>query len=193
MVENALLLSTTLWRTTKPTMSTLELVKNGWISVFSQFPQSLPCLPFSSIWIARVKKNSGKKPKKQRNEQFWTLIYTLVFQTMSSPLSFFFLVWTNCFPYKIIPFKLNHNLICFGPRPLFKDLKTNLKFLTNWNVQFHWTLFLGPMSKVAFNPIVELTSIDWNWTYLNSNSMQWHLIFSYWFFFPIIWLVDHHW
>jgi len=28
------------------TMSTLELVKNGWVNVLSQCPQSLPCLPF---------------------------------------------------------------------------------------------------------------------------------------------------
>jgi hypothetical protein len=37
----------------------------------------------------RIKENNKKKDKKQINEQPWTLVYTLVLQIMSSPLSFF--------------------------------------------------------------------------------------------------------
>jgi hypothetical protein len=47
--------------------------------------------------------------------------------------------------------KLNHNLICFDPQSLSKSLGTDLKLLTNKNVQFHWTLLLGPSSKMALN------------------------------------------
>jgi hypothetical protein len=47
-------------------------------------------------------------------------------------------------------------LLDFGPpnhskTPLFKGLGINLKFLTNRNDQFHWTLLLGPLSKVALS------------------------------------------
>jgi hypothetical protein len=49
--------------------------------------------------------------------------------------------------------KLNHNLICLGFGHLSKGLGTNLKFVTNKNVQFHWPLLLGPLSKVALNPL----------------------------------------
>jgi hypothetical protein len=47
--------------------------------------------------------------------------------------------------------RINHNLICLGFGPSSKGLGVILKFLTNRNVQFHWTLLLGPLSKVALN------------------------------------------
>jgi hypothetical protein len=37
------------------------------------------------------------------------------------------------FPFKMMPYKLNHNLICLDFRPLFKSFETNLKLLTNRN------------------------------------------------------------
>jgi hypothetical protein len=90
-----------------------------------------------------------RKNKKPRNEQPLTLSYTLVLQTMSSYLSWFFLSGPIDFPSKMMPCKLNHNLICLGPESLSKSLGTNLKLLTNKNTRFHWTLLFGPLSKVA--------------------------------------------
>jgi hypothetical protein len=46
-----------------------------------------------------------------------------------------------------MPCKLNNNLICLGLGPLF--LETNLNLLINKNARFHWTLLLGPLSKVT--------------------------------------------
>jgi hypothetical protein len=51
--------------------------------------QSITFLPFSQNLSNKDKKNSEKK-QKMKNEQPWTLTYTSVFQTMSSPLTFFF-------------------------------------------------------------------------------------------------------
>jgi hypothetical protein len=50
-----------------------------------QHLQSIVCLPFSQNLSDNI-----NIEKKQKNEQPWTLAYTLVFQTMSSPLSSFF-------------------------------------------------------------------------------------------------------
>jgi hypothetical protein len=50
-----------------------------------------------------------------------------------------------------MPCKLNQNLICLYPEPLSKGLETNLKLLMNKNARFHWTLLLGPLSKVALS------------------------------------------
>jgi hypothetical protein len=61
---------------------------------FQQCPQSIAF--HSHIILApRVKENNGKKGKKQQNEQRWTLAYTLVFQTMSSPSLKLFFFWSN--------------------------------------------------------------------------------------------------
>jgi len=71
---------------------------------------------------------------------------------MSSPFSFF-LVRTNWVSFqsdsKMMPCKLNNHLICLDPEPMSKSLATNLRLLTNKNAQFHWTLLLGPLSKVT--------------------------------------------
>jgi hypothetical protein len=50
-----------------------------------------------------------------------------------------------------MPYRLNQYLICLGLGSLSKGLGTNLKFLTNKIVQFHWTPLLGPLSKVALS------------------------------------------
>jgi hypothetical protein len=72
---------------------------------------------------------------------------------LSFKLFFFFLVWTNWFPSKMIPCKLNLNLICLGHVLLSKGLGTKLKLLTNRNDQFHWTLLLVPLSKVGLSKV----------------------------------------
>ncbi len=51
---------------------------------------------------------------------------------------------------------LGSNLICFGLGLLFKSLETNLKLLTNRNAQFHWTLLLEPLFKVALKLIFDI-------------------------------------
>jgi hypothetical protein len=45
--------------------------------------------PFSQNLNKKGKKNNEKKQKNKKNEQSWTLVYTLVLQTME-PVSFFF-------------------------------------------------------------------------------------------------------
>jgi hypothetical protein len=86
--------------------------------------------------------------------------YTLVLQTMSSPLSSFFGSRPISFPSKLMSCRLNHDLICLGPRPLSKGLGTNLKLLTNSNARFHGTFLLGPLSKVA-TPVHQKETSDY--------------------------------
>jgi hypothetical protein len=52
------------------------------------------------------------------------------------------------FSSKMMPCKINHNLICFGPRLMSKCYGTKSTFLTNGNAWFHWTLLLGPLFKM---------------------------------------------
>jgi hypothetical protein len=52
--------------------------------------------------------------KKLTNEQPWTLAYTLILKTMSSPFSCFLVSRPIAFPSKVMPCNLNHNLICLG-------------------------------------------------------------------------------
>ncbi len=94
-----------------------------------------------------------KKNKNWRNKQPWTLTCTLVLQAMSSPLNYYFWSKPIGFPFKMMPCKLNNNLICLCPESLFKGLGTNLKLLTNRNVRFHLTLLLGALSKVVIRII----------------------------------------
>jgi len=62
-----------------------------------------------------------EKNNKQKHEQPWTLTYTLVLQTMSSPLSsFFFCSKPIGFPSKMMPCTQNHKWSCIGLGPLFK-------------------------------------------------------------------------
>jgi hypothetical protein len=72
---------------------------------------------------------------------------------------FFFSFGPIGFPSKTMPCKLNHNLICLGPIPSFEGLATNLKLLTKRNVQFHWNLLVGAMSKVTLKNF-QHTTID---------------------------------
>jgi len=65
-------------------------------------------------------------------------------------------------PSKTMPCKLNHNLICLGHVPSSKGLATNR------NVQFHWTLLLGAMSKVVLKNF-QHTTIDMVFLVTKSN------------------------
>jgi hypothetical protein len=60
---------------------------------------------------------------------------------------------THWFSVQNMPWRQNHNLICHGLGPSSTGFGTNLKLLTNSNARFHWTLLLGPLSKVALNYI----------------------------------------
>ncbi len=88
------------------------------------------------------KKKNKNKETSNLGPQFITLVLqiTLNICFWSGPIDF---------PSKMVPCKLNHNLICLCPGPLSKGLETNLKLLTNKNTQFHWTLLLGALYKVA--------------------------------------------
>jgi hypothetical protein len=55
-----------------------------------QYTQSIVCIPFSQNLNNKDKKKQWEKTKKQKNEQPWTLGYTLVFQIMSFLLSVFY-------------------------------------------------------------------------------------------------------
>jgi hypothetical protein len=90
-----------------------------------------------------MKKKQKNKKKKDPSLHFVSPNHEL------SPLSSLFRSRPIGFPSKMMPCKLNHNLICFDLEPLSKGLGTNLKLLTNRKNQFHWTLLLGPLVKVA--------------------------------------------
>jgi hypothetical protein len=112
-------------------MSTLESVKNGGVNVLSTMSS---IHNMSSIFTDLNNKGQKKQWKKnQRNEQPWIVAYTLVLQTMSSPLNVF---WSKPIGFlsKMMSCKLNHNLIFLGHEPSSKSLGTNLKLLTNKNV-----------------------------------------------------------
>jgi hypothetical protein len=108
------------------------------------FQQCLQSIDVSSILI----EFEQCKKIKWKNEQPWTLGYTLVLQTVSSCLSCFFLSGPIGFPSKMMPCKLNQNLICLGSGDSCKSLGTNLKLLTKRN-------FIGPC---YFDP-----SVKWHW------------------------------
>jgi hypothetical protein len=119
----------------------------GKVVCSQQCLQSIAFFPFSQNLSNKGKRNMRKK--KWKNEQPWTLACTLVLQTMTSPWrGVFFLSISINFPSKMMPCKLNHNLICLCIGSLSIGLETDLKLLTNRNVQFHWTLLLEPLSKV---------------------------------------------
>ncbi len=127
---------------------------------FQNCPQFIACIPFSQNLSNKgffIKKKPKKKTKK--NEQPW-LALTLWFSKPWDALEALF-VWfgPNGFPSKTMPCKLNHNLICLGPILSSKALATDLKLLINRNVQFHWTLLLGAMSKVTLKNF-QHTTID---------------------------------
>ncbi len=132
--------------------------------------QCPPSIDVSSIFI-EFEQQEEKKP--------WTLAYILVLQTMSSPLNCFFWFGPIGVPSKMMPCTLNHNLICLGLGPLSKGLGTNLKFLTNRNAQFHWTLLLGPLSKVALrliSVINYLCLVHYKKMYYD---IMWHIYLNY--------------
>jgi hypothetical protein len=85
-----------------------------------------------------------KKRKNKNDEQPWTLAYPWALS-----LKLFFWSGLIGFPFKMMPCRQSHNLICLGLGPSSKDLETNLKILTNKNAQFHWNLLFGPFSKVT--------------------------------------------
>jgi hypothetical protein len=80
---------------------------------------------------------------------------SLHFGSPNHELSFKLFFWFGPIgvPSKMMPCRLNHNLIRLGLGPLSKGLGTNLNLLTNRNAPFHWTLLLGPLSKVALRLI----------------------------------------
>jgi hypothetical protein len=107
-----------------------------------QCPQSL-----HNMCLILEKKLSKDKKKNKEISKPSTLAYTMnLFYTL--------LIWSGPlgFPSKICQGQI-HNLICHGLGPSSIGLGTNLKLLTNRNARFHWTLLLGPLSKVVLTCI----------------------------------------
>jgi hypothetical protein len=76
-----------------------------------QYAQSIACLPFS---LPRLWKNNGEKWK---TKKWTTLDPSLQVGSPNHELSFkvFFLGLDQFgFPSKMMPYRLNHNLICLG-------------------------------------------------------------------------------
>ncbi len=113
--------------------------------------QSIACLLFSQNLKNKEKRVEKSKEKKQKNKEMKNLGSQLTLWFSKSPSSSFSWFEPIGFPCKIMPCKLNHNLICLGLEPSSKGLEANLKFLTNRNVRFHWTLFFEPLFKVALS------------------------------------------
>jgi hypothetical protein len=86
-----------------------------------------------------------KKRKNKNDEQPWTLAYPWALS-----LKLFFWSGLIGFPFKMMPCRQSHNLICLGLGPHLKALRPILKLLFNRNAQFHWTLLFRPFSKVTF-------------------------------------------
>jgi hypothetical protein len=103
--------------------------------------------------------NNGNNKKNNERDCLGPLTFILVLQTTSSPLSSFLGSKLVGFPSKMIPCKCHHNLafLCF--RPLSKGLGSNLWFLANGIIQFHWTLPLGPSCEVPFKHLCKLCPI----------------------------------
>ncbi len=82
----------------------------------------------------------------------------LVLQIMSFSFEVFYrLFWSEPidFPSKMVPCKFGLDLPLFGLQPLSKVHGSNLWLLTNRIALFHWTLNLGPSSKLTLK-------LDWN-------------------------------
>jgi hypothetical protein len=107
-----------------------------------------------SIFSILIKfKQQGFLKIVKKSKKWTTLDLNLHFGFPNYEFSFkvFFLSRTIGFPSKMMPCRLNYNLICLGLGSFSKSFGTNLKLLTNRNVRFHWTSFLGALSKVALN------------------------------------------
>jgi hypothetical protein len=79
------------------------------------------------------------------------LAWILVLQMMSTPFlfSFFFRFEPIDFPSKMVPWRFSLYLPLFGFEPSSKGHGSNLWLSSNRITLFHWTLNLGPSSKVA--------------------------------------------
>jgi hypothetical protein len=142
--------TTTLWGSIKLAMLTFKLIKNGGVGVLSTMSSIHKCFfHYYRIWTTRVKENNEKEQKKPK--KWATLDLSSHFGSPNHELSLKLFFWFGPigFPSKMMPCRLNQNLICLGPRSLCKVLGTNLKLLTNRNAWFHWAPVLGPLFKVA--------------------------------------------
>ncbi len=115
-IENVLFfLATTLRECKKSTMLTLELIKKwGSWCAFNKFSILRGCIFHSHKISTRTFLKTMKINKKLKNEQPWTLAYTSILKTMSSPFSCFLGSRPIAFPSKVMPCNLNHNLICLS-------------------------------------------------------------------------------
>ncbi len=111
-------------------MSILELIKNEKVNILSiMFSIHSMSFIFSKFEQQDYKNNNNKKVTFNLSLHLGSLDHELSFKR------FFFFFWSGPigFPLKMMPCKLNHNLICLGSESLSKRLGTNLKLLTNRN------------------------------------------------------------
>ncbi len=129
-----------------------KLIKNEGVCVLSTMPSIHICIFYSHRnWATRIKKNNEKEKTKKWATSDLSLHFDSPNHVLSFKLFFFFWFRPIGFPSKMMLCKVNQNLICLDPEPLSKGLDTNVKLLTNRNARFHWTLLLGPLSKVALS------------------------------------------
>jgi hypothetical protein len=82
-----------------------------------QCPQTIACLPFSQNLKKNIEKNSGKdKQTKTMNNLGAELTHEL-------SLEHFFWSGPISFPFKMMPCKQSHSLICLGLDPHLKALR----------------------------------------------------------------------
>ncbi len=71
------------------------------------------------------------------------------------------------FPPQQVPCRFSLDLPLFGLGPSFKGLATNLKLSTNKIPWIHWSLDLGPSSKVSLR-----VQWSWSWQYVVPESFN---------------------
>jgi hypothetical protein len=113
-------------------------------------------LTLNPRWRSRVQfpRNQFGTDLKQIESLSWTIPWSLasflVLQIRSSPFSTVFLGPNQLiFSPKQVPCRFSLNLPHLGLGPLSKGLGTKLKLSTNKIAWIHWSLDLGPSSKVT--------------------------------------------
>ncbi len=101
-----------------------------------------------------------------------SLAWFFILQIRSFPFGTVFLVQTNWFSVqKRCHVGFRFNLSLFGLGPSSKGLRTNLKLLTNKIAWIHWSLDLGPASKVALSALSSLQLwLEWTSSHLCASS-----------------------
>jgi hypothetical protein len=118
-----------------------------------------------------------KNNKKQWKKQHWSLIYILVFQTMSFPFNFIFWFGPIEFPFKLMPCKCHFKFVWIGSRSSPKGLRSNLWLLIHRITPFCCTFVLKHSFKVPFRVKSHVGNRDKMTITLGSSITKRNLIF----------------